>query len=157
MMALNNTQQDYITTERRRHNRLQGGCQIETATLVNWNDPAEFLSASLENISLGGVLLNSAECFERNTKLKLKIKLPGWKKHCPGTQLDGNTAEDQPFTAVCEVLRTRRIENGFEHAARFVSITPRDYIGLQGYLENEGQENRNQDGKPFDFSSEYVR
>ena len=157
MMAPNNTQQDYITTERRRHNRLPGGCQSKTAALSNWNDPAEFLDVSLENISLGGVLLNSTECFEPNKRIKLIINLPGWKKHCPGTQIAEDTHEDQPFTAVCEVLRIRRVENGFEHAARFVNITPRDYIGLQGYLENKGEESRNLNQIPRDFSVEYDR
>jgi len=155
MMALNNTQRDYTSPERRRHTRLQDGCTIETAPQSNWHNPAEFLDAHLENISLGGVLLNSKECFDHNTKLKLKIKLPGWKKHCPGTQLTEDNSNEKPFTAVCEVLRIRRVENGYEHAARFIGIAPRDYIGLQGYLEDSKESGKNLDIIPRDFSCEY--
>ncbi len=129
--------QETANKERRRYPRLNKRTSVRTGKLTYPVNDEDMQAGTSENISLGGVLVNSSEMYEEGSLVQLKITLPGWHRHHPGFIKVLEDSIGTPLTAIGEVLRCRQTEGGFTTAARFVNIDPDDFIALQGYLEKE--------------------
>ena len=122
--------------ECRRYLRLKKKIPVETGKVTYPLDDKGFAKGTTENISLGGVLIDTPKKLDTGALVQLKISLPGWYRYHPGfLKLLGNS-KDTPFMATGEVLRCDKIKDQYVAAARFINVDPDDYIALQGYLEN---------------------
>jgi len=94
-------------------------------------------SGTIENISLGGLLMTSPAQYDKGTIIQVKIALPGWHKNHPGFIKVMENSIGSPFTAVCEVLRTQKKADKYQIAVKYINIDPDDFIAYEGYLHKE--------------------
>lgn len=134
-------QESTQVAERRRHPRLKKRAKILTGKVTYPIDEDNFARGVSENISLGGVMVNTEKQFEKGSLIQLKITLPGWHKYHPGFIRVLEDSIGSPLTAICEVLRSERTGEGFATAAKFINIDPDDFAGFQGYLEKQSVKN----------------
>lgn len=91
-----------------------------------------------ENISAGGVLIETEEEYSTGTLLKLKIRVPDWEK-CKSEFLKiDQTSLSEPFVVLGKVVRVKKIlPQGYEIGLHFVSIDEDHRQALRRYLEGE--------------------
>jgi len=124
-----------LKAERRKYPRLKKRSHILAGKVTYPIDEENFATGISENISLGGVMLDSGKAFEEGSLMQVKITLPGWHKYHPGFIRVLEDSIGSPMTAICEVMRCEQSGQGYAIAARFINIDPDDFIAFQDYLE----------------------
>lgn len=91
-----------------------------------------------ENISAGGILIETEEEYSPGTLLKLKIRVPNWEK-CKSEFLKFNqTSLSEPFVALGKVVRVKKIlPQGYEIGIYFVSVDADHQDALKRYIDGQ--------------------
>jgi hypothetical protein len=124
-------------TERRKYPRHKKRADILAGEVTYPVNEDNFARGFSENISLGGIMMNTKNQFEKGSLIQLRITLPGWHKCHPGFIRVLEDSIASPLTAICEVLRCEQAEPGYATAARFINIDPDDFVGFQSYLDKQ--------------------
>lgn len=91
-----------------------------------------------ENISAGGVLIETEEEYSAGTLLKLKIRVPNWEEYKSEFLKFNQTSLSEPFVVLGKVVRVKKIlPQGYEIGLHFVSIDEDHRQALERYLEEE--------------------
>lgn len=125
------------STERRLYPRFKKNTKVATGQLTYPLLDDDFVEGLMKNISLGGALLNLPEKLEEGSLVQLKLKLPGWQKHHPGFLKVLEDSVGTPLSAICEILRSKKVGDNYETAARFINVDPDDFIAFKQYLSTE--------------------
>ncbi len=126
-----------LKAERRKYPRIKKRAKTLTGQVTYPIDEDNFARGISENISLGGIMVNTETHFEQGSLIQLRIKLPGWHKFHPGFIRVLEDSIGSPFIAICEVLRCKKAEEGYDIAAKFINVDPDDFVAFHGYLEDQ--------------------
>lgn len=135
MLKTTEIQERTSGSERRKYPRFKKKVKVLSGEVTYPIDEANFARGISENISLGGILVNTEKQFEKGSLIQLRITIPGWHKYHPGFIRVIKDSTGSPLNAICEVLRCEQSGRGYALAARFINIDPHDFVGFQGYLE----------------------
>ncbi len=128
--------------ERRQFERIPKEVTVKANMVTYPINETEFSDGRSKNLSAGGILLQLNSEFNAGAILQVKITLPGWRKNHPGFIKVTENSIGSPFTAVCEVVRSKKIGDIFETAVRFINIDEDDYKALLGYLKKQSSSKR---------------
>jgi hypothetical protein len=131
------TKRTTCKAERRIYPRIKTKAKILTGQVTYPIDEDNFARGISNNISLGGIMVNTETHFEKGSLIQLRIELPGWHKFHPGFIGVLEDSIGSPFIAICEVLRCEQSDQGFATAAKFINIDPDDFVAFQGFLEDQ--------------------
>lgn len=128
--------------ERRQFERIPKEVTVKANMVTYPINETGFSDGKSKNLSAGGILLQLNSEFNAGAILQVKITLPGWRKNHPGFIKVTENSIGSPFTAVCEVVRSKKIGDIFETAVRFINIDEDDYKALLGYLRKQSSSKR---------------
>ena len=126
-----------MSSERRNYRRIPMGATVGFQEL-SFSTAPEPATSVYGDISVGGLLLNSAREIPLGTLLKLELRVPGWGKHQGHF---GSAAEQdlRPLVAVGQVVRLEKLESGdFELGIKFLNVYPDDQEALRKFVEAAG-------------------
>jgi c-di-GMP-binding flagellar brake protein YcgR len=128
---------DASLRERRRFQRVPEKITVKANIVTFPANQSTCVHANSRNLSEGGILLRLDTQFDTGTILEVKIALPDWRKDHPGLDMRSEESDKFPFTAVCRVVRSRKVGELFETAVRFLNIEEDDYRALRDYLKRQ--------------------
>ncbi|MCK4856669.1 MAG: PilZ domain-containing protein [candidate division Zixibacteria bacterium] len=131
-------EQDVSTVNRRQFIRIPAHCQVVVQKILFSAKGDTEAWGKVKNIGAGGILFISEKECRPDDMLKVTITLPGWKKHHPQFLRVYEDDITPPMTAVCQVLRSMKLDDGqYELAAKFINVYEDDLTGLQRFIETE--------------------
>lgn len=125
---------------RRKFLRIPSSCSVTIQKILfSAKADSEFVGQA-QNISEGGLMLTAARDYHLDELVKISISLPAWAKAVSVPTQDPTT-EFVPFmSAICQIVRTRRLsEGGYEIAGRFVDVFEDDLAALKAFIESESK------------------
>ena len=131
------TTADPTVKERRRFVRVPTNCHV-VADRIHYAAKADTKTlAEARNISANGLLFVAEHDFHLDEQFKVAICLDRDKSG--KVQLtDCADSENAPLTAICRVVRSKRLEDGmFEIGAEFERVYQEDLLGLKDFLAQE--------------------
>jgi PilZ domain len=123
--------------EKRTTQRVSKEVKVETNRLTYPLNDDDISSGTTKNLSREGALLKLNDGYDNKTLLQIRITLPGWRKSHPGFIRVYEDSIGSPFTAICEVIRSKKSGDAFETAVKFINVDIDDLQGLNGYLEKQ--------------------
>lgn len=129
-----------MSQDRRQFRRVPLGAGLSFQELSFQKD-AEPLHTVYRDVSVGGLLVHSAESVPLGTLLKLELRVPGWGKHQNtfGTPAE---ADLRPLVAVGQVVRLEQLdeEGGYELGVKFLNVYPDDLEALMKFIQSSAIE-----------------
>lgn len=124
--------------ERRKFVRLSREYVIQYGEFRFSTEKISNYQGTTENISAGGVLIETEEEYSAGTLLKLKIRVPDWEK-CKSEFLKLNqTSLSEPFVVLGKVVRVKKIlPQGYEIGLHFVSVDADHQDALRRYINGQ--------------------
>lgn len=132
---------EVTTTNRRRFIRVPARCSVSSQRILFFARGDSAAWGEAKNIGAGGILFTCDRDRRKNDLLKVSLALPTRRSthsHVPGFE---DEAENQTaVTAVCQVLRSRKLPDGkYEVAVKFVNILQDEMAGLKRFIAAEAE------------------
>jgi hypothetical protein len=125
---------------RRRFVRIPANCKVVASKILFSAKGDNKLWGEARNIGAGGILFVCEKSSCMDDMLKVTVTIPGWREHHPQTADGPTDTHNSSFTAVCRVLRSKKLPlGGCELAAKFVNIYEDDMTALQRFIEAEAE------------------
>jgi c-di-GMP-binding flagellar brake protein YcgR len=129
-----------VVKNRRQFVRVPAHCRLTAQKILFAAKADTETLCEARNIGAGGLMFVAKSDYHKDDMFKMTITIPRWKKHHPQFLRVYENDIDSQLTAVCQVTRSRKLQDGtFEVGAKFVNIYEDDRVGLQRFIEAEAQ------------------
>jgi len=123
--------------ERREYSRVPRRFRVEVAGLSLSEPSTPPVEARCENISAGGLLLNSPQAFQLGDRLQVRLFIPRLNKFHPSYFKVFESATGQNLLAVAEVVRAEKGADGLERIGiKFLDVYEDDWQALYRLLQS---------------------
>lgn len=128
------------TKNRRRFVRVPANCKVAAQKILFFARGDLEIWGEAKNIGAGGILFTSPQQCCKDDMLKVTLTLSSFADDYPQVMNVSEQEQGTPITAVCQVLRSRRLPTGgFELAASFVNVYRDEMTSLKQFIESEAE------------------
>jgi hypothetical protein len=125
---------------RRRFIRVPANCKVAAQKILFFARGDLEIWGEAKNLGAGGILFTSRQQCCKDDMLKVTLTLSSFADDSPLAASLSKQTQETPVTAVCQVLRSRKLPTGgFELAVKFVNIFRDEMHVLKEFVESEAE------------------